>query len=173
MKLLTRGRSALIAFVLFDLALVLFLVDLYRVSDQRESITQLRELGVTIYPQPRVLSNFALQDQSGNNFGKSNLVDVWSLVFFGFTSCPDICPLTMVELEQFYRALDAEDAQKIQIVLATVDPARDTPQTMERYLENYHEDFIGLSGDAPELSSLAEQLYVVQSGGPKMEVPDS
>jgi|FLOH01.1.fsa_nt_gi protein SCO1 len=166
MKLTRRGKSAVIAFVLFDLALAVILLDLFQLSASREAELELRELGATIYPEPRPLSDFELRDQFGNSFTANDFLGGWSLVFFGFTSCPDICPLTMAELKQFYRALEVSETDKPRIILVTVDPARDTPEAMANYLDNYNENFIGLSGDVDSISNLATQLYVAQSGGP-------
>ena len=171
MKLTGRGKFALIAFVLFDLAMAVILLDLRALRSERASELELRELGVTVYPEPRNLQDFELQDQLGNVFTGADFVGGWNLVFFGFTSCPDICPLTMAELDKFYRSIDGNEFAKPRIILVTVDPARDTPETMANYLGNYNEDFIGLSGDAASISRLASQLYVVQSGGPDAQVP--
>ena len=86
------------------------------------------------------------------------------MLFFGFTSCPDICPLTMVELKQFYQLLkQANTAPLPQIVLVTVDPQRDTPATMASYISSFNDEFIGLGGDAQSLSALADQLYVAHT----------
>lgn len=171
MKFTRRGKLALIAFVFFDLAMAVILLDLRQLSLERETEMELRELGVTVYPEPRNLKDFELRDQFGNAFTGNDFVGGWNLVFFGFTSCPDICPLTMAELEKFYRALDVNELAKPRIILVTVDPIRDTAEKMADYLGNYNENFIGLSGDAESISALASQLYVVQSGGPYAEVP--
>lgn len=171
MKLSQRSKLALLAFLLIDLAVAVILVDLRQLSLTHDTEQELRNLGATIYPEPRNLSDFELQDQFGNAFTKDDFIGSWNLVFFGFTSCPDICPLTMAELEKFYRLVDVNEFGKPRIILVTVDPTRDTPETMADYLGNYHEDFIGLSGDADSISQLATQLYVVQSGGPDAEVP--
>ena len=171
MKLTGRGKLALITFVLFDLAIAVILLDLRTLRAERATEVELRELGVTVYPEPRSLTEFALQDQFGDPFTTSDFLGGWNLVFFGFTSCPDICPLTMAELQKFYQSIDVNEFGKPRIILVTVDPARDTPETMANYLGNYNEDFIGLSGDAASISRLATQLYVVQSGGPDAEVP--
>ncbi|PCJ24302.1 MAG: hypothetical protein COA96_09915 [SAR86 cluster bacterium] len=172
MKLTRRAKGALIAFVLFDLALLVFMLDLFQLRAAHESELALRELGVTIFPEPRSLTDFKLQDHHGNAFTREDFIGSWNLVFFGFTSCPDICPLTMAELKQFYEALDVAEEDIPQIILVTVDPARDTAEMMTSYLSKYNEDFIGLNGDAESISILAKQLYVVHSvdlGGETVE----
>ncbi|MDA1370893.1 MAG: SCO family protein [Proteobacteria bacterium] len=162
MQLSGNLKLGLIAFLLADLLLVAIFVSAYLIRSERQEALELRELGVTIFPQPRPVEAFELVDQYGGAFTLHNLQERWSLLFFGFTSCPDICPLTLAELGQFY-ALQQENgsANLPQVVLVTVDPERDNPATMALYLESFHEDFIGLSGDKEALSALAEQMYVV------------
>jgi protein SCO1 len=161
MKLSLRGKIALASFVLFDLFLAAYLFNLYGVSKQRDEIATLREIGVSIYPDQRKLSDFSLVDQNGAAFSNANLDGRWSLIFFGFTSCPDICPLTMTELEQFYRSLEASERQDLSIILVSVDPTRDGPAEMDEYIKKYHEDFFGLTGDFEVISALADDLFVV------------
>jgi protein SCO1/2 len=74
-------------------------------------------------------------------------------VFFGYTSCPDICPTTMAELKQ---ALDGvgEKADQVQVLFVTVDPQRDTPERMQEYVNHFRPDFIGLSGSEAELAKV-------------------
>lgn len=80
------------------------------------------------------------------------------VVFFGFTHCPDICPLTMARLANIYRELG--EPAEVQVVLITVDPARDTPEVMQRYAEQFHPGFVGLSGTAEEIANAARAFFV-------------
>ncbi len=163
MQLSQNRKTAFIAFIVFDILVVVFFVYLFLLRGERQSEAELREIGVTVYPEARVLSDFQLIDEQGDAFTKSDLQGHWNLMFFGFTHCPDICPLTMAELKQFYQAFEVDDKQKPRIVLVTVDPERDSPDTMKAYVDNYDEDFIGLSGDAQVIAHLASELYVVYS----------
>ncbi|MEX0965079.1 MAG: SCO family protein [Pseudohongiellaceae bacterium] len=156
-------KSALIAFLAVDALIVVVLVILFQLRGDRQSEAQLREIGVTIYPEARGLSDFRLLDQDGEFFTKSDFQGHWNLVFFGFTHCPDICPLTMAELRQFYEGLDFDQVEKPRVFLVTVDPRRDNPESMAAYLQNYHADFIGLSGDPAQIAQLASELYVTYS----------
>jgi len=165
---LTRNiKLVLLAFAAINLALVVVFVSLLTIQSNRQLTRELRDLGATIYQQPRQLDRFELVDQHGSIFSSDRLRDRWSLLFFGFTSCPDICPLTMAELKQFYQLLkQAKTAPLPQIVLVTVDPQRDTPATMASYISSFNDEFIGLSGDAQSLSALAAQLYVAHTASP-------
>ncbi len=161
MKLSLPGKIALAAFLLFDLFLAYYLFNLYGLSSERDTLLELREIGVSIYPDQRRLTDFNLLDQTGQEFSNSDLDNRWSLIYFGFTECPDICPLTMAELEQFYVALDENEREDLSIILVTVDPRRDSPEEMAEYVGRFHEDFHGLTGDFDIISALADDLFVV------------
>jgi protein SCO1/2 len=165
MQFAGKSKVALIAFLVFDVFLIAFFVYLYQLRDERQSASDLREIGVTIYPQARAISDFQLIDQHGEVFTKNDFNGHWNLVFFGFTNCPDICPLAMAELKQFYEALEVGVDEKPKIFLVTVDPERDNPDSMKAYVGKYNDDFIGLSGDAETISRLATELYVVYGNG--------
>ena len=80
------------------------------------------------------------------------------LVFFGYTNCPDICPLTMAQLAQVYR--DLGEPQGVQVVMVTVDPERDTPERVAQYAESFHPDFVGLSGTADAVNQAERAFFV-------------
>ncbi len=164
MQLSKSAKLGLWAFLAVDLILVLVFAALLLARQERQQASELRELGVSNYPQPVELADFLLMNERGQAFTNEDLLGRWSLIFFGFTSCPDICPLTMTELAQFRRTLDQQQLAPVpQVILATLDPDRDTPAAMASYLDDYHPDFIGLSGDMQELNKLAQALYVAYS----------
>ncbi|PCI74741.1 MAG: hypothetical protein COB20_14690 [SAR86 cluster bacterium] len=160
MQLTLKRKTAFIAFLAFDVLVVIALIVLFLLRSERQNEAELREIGVTIYPEVRTLSDFRLLDQQGEFFTKADFQGHWNLVFFGFTHCPDICPLTMAELGQFYAGLDFSQDVKPRVFLVTVDPGQDNPESMAAYLANYSEEFIGLSGDPGQIAQLAAELYV-------------
>jgi protein SCO1 len=160
MQLTLQRKTALYAFLAFDALVVVALVVLFQLREERQAEIDLREIGVTVYPEARKLSDFQLLDQRGEFFRKADFQGHWDLVFFGFTNCPDICPLTMAELRQFYAGLDFAADIKPRVFLVTVDPGQDTPESMAAYLENYNPEFVGLSGDPEQIAQLAAELYV-------------
>lgn len=169
MTLSQNAKIGLVVFVVFDALLAIALVSLYLARSERELLTELREIGVTVYPQPIQLSEFELTDQFGNPFTEENLSGYWSILFLGYTNCPDICPLTMAELKQFYQRLDdPEIKDDLRIVLVSVDAERDTPETMANYVNSFNREFIGLSGDYDSISKLASQVFVAHSVAGKM-----
>jgi protein SCO1/2 len=170
MQLTQKRKTAFIAFLALDALVVIALIALFLIRGERESEAALREIGVTIYPEVRALSDFRLLDQQGEFFTKADFQGHWNLVFFGFTHCPDICPLTMAELSQFYASLDFSEDEKPRVLLVTVDPGQDDPESMAAYLANYNEEFIGLSGDPGQIAQLAAELYVGYGDAIKTEV---
>jgi protein SCO1/2 len=81
-------------------------------------------------------------------------------VFFGFTHCPDVCPTTLAEMSTVMREL-GPDGQKVQVLFITVDPERDTPQVLQKYVPSFHPGFLGLYGDADALARTAREFKIV------------
>ena len=102
---------------------------------------QLSENGLFVYDVPRSIQDFSLQDHNGQPFTKASLTGKWSLIFFGYTYCPDICPLTLASIRQFEGLLqETEAADAVQVVMVTVDPERDTPEKLGAYVKYFGED---------------------------------
>ena len=163
--LLSRSaKTALIAFVVFDLLVGAWFARLYFLRSEVTEINELREMGATRYPQARPIANFQLQNQRGENFTQQDLLNRWSLVFFGFTSCPDVCPLTMTELSEFYGDYKALGATELpQVVFITVDPERDGVNEIAEYMERFDEDFVGLAGNPQAIADVAAEFFVAYS----------
>lgn len=86
-----------------------------------------------------------------------------TVLFFGFTNCPDVCPLT---LSKFSRVLDGmDDADAVRVLFVSVDPERDTPEVLRRYAGAFGEQFVGLRGDIPTLRDLVKRYRVTFSHG--------
>jgi protein SCO1/2 len=92
-----------------------------------------------------------LTRSDGSSFQLSEMRGNLVLLFFGYTSCPDVCPTTMAELKSALEQLGAEKAQHVKVVFVTVDPQRDTPQRVQEYVNHFNKEFIGLSGAETEL----------------------
>jgi protein SCO1/2 len=103
--------------------------------------------------------DFMLTDQNGTAFTQDDLTGKFSLIYFGFTYCPDVCP---AELGKMTAALEGlgDRAEKVRPVFITVDPERDDPETIKKYLDFFHEDFVGLTG-TPEQIRRAADAYKV------------
>jgi protein SCO1 len=120
------------------------------------------ELATGTYLAPaRAVPDFSLIDQRGAPFGPRNLDGHWSLMFFGYTNCPDFCPTTLVTLAAMEKNLRAARATPPQVVFVSVDAQRDTPQQLAKYVPYFDPTFIGVTAsDQPTLEALARKLGV-------------
>ena len=107
----------------------------------------------TSLPQARVLPEFSLVDTQGNAASPAALRGHPTLVFFGFTYCPDVCPTTLALLASVQKQAAQRDRElgDLKIALISVDPERDTPQQLGSYIASFRGDFIGLTGSASEI----------------------
>lgn len=151
---LTVGSIVFIMVVFFGLFLNKML------SPRVLGFEELRHNNIIIFEQPREIKSFSLLDQHGQPATKDILKNKISFVFFGFTHCPDVCPATLAELSRAYNELSEEHQQDVQIVLVSLDPARDTPEKLKTYVEYFHEDTLGLTGEFPSIMSLAKNVNI-------------
>jgi protein SCO1/2 len=115
----------------------------------------------TLLSEPRALPALALVDQDGHALGTDFFKGHWTIVFFGFTSCPDICPTTLATLAQATRQLaDLPAAERPRVLLVTVDPERDDPARMSAYVRFYDPAFQGATGTAAAVSAAAAAFGV-------------
>lgn len=112
----------------------------------------------TWLPRPRTLAEFHLQDLTGRDFAPDNLRGHPTLLFFGFTNCPDVCPTTLAILSQVQRQAPLAGAQ---VVFVSVDPERDTSAALKAYLGAFSGQFIGLRGDRAALAPLLRSLNAI------------
>ena len=158
------NRNVWALFALLNVLLLALIVLLLQYRAGLADLETLEQLGAAVYPQPMTLDTVELTDQHGDPFNLDNLHGSWNLVFFGFSNCPDVCPLTLAQLEDFYRSRPEPPQAPVQVVFVSVDPA-DTPATIGDYLAGFHTDFIGLSGSEEAVAGFAGQLFVNTGGG--------
>jgi protein SCO1/2 len=115
---------------------------------------------MTLFPDPKPLTAFALTDHQNRVFDLASLKSKWSFLFFGFTHCPDICPTTLAILARARDniAKSAVGAEDIQIVFISVDPNRDTASKLKQYVDYFDTTFLGVTGDDAQIGNLAGQL---------------
>ena len=119
---------------------------------------------VLVLDAPRPVPDLALLDHHGRPFDRSRLAGRWSVLFFGFTRCPDICPTTLIALAGASGYLDDLPAgQQPQVVFVSVDPMRDDPETLARYVPHFDPDFTGVTGELPAVQTLTGSLGVAVS----------
>jgi protein SCO1/2 len=122
--------------------------------------TVLLDAGIVLLPQSRSLPELELTNQDGQTVVADQLKDQWSVLFFGYTFCPDICPATLAQLRQLQGQLPAETLSKLRIVLVTVDPNRDTPEQLKKYLDYFDAGFIGLTAEEATIQKLANAVSI-------------
>ncbi|MBA6263512.1 SCO family protein [Colwellia sp. Bg11-12] len=124
------------------------------------------------YQQAREIKPFQLTDHHNQAFTKENLANKWSWVFFGYTSCPDVCPTTLQELNFVYDDLKAIN-KETQVLLVSVDPSRDTPEKLAQYIAYFNEEFIALTADHGVLFPFARNLGLMYAiNGPEGDTAD-
>ena len=119
---------------------------------------QLKDLGLYLIEPARDLGSFNLIDSNEKEFLPQDFEGKWNVLFFGFTFCPDICPITMSMLSRIEKEIDSQELDKIRIFLVTVDPGRDNPNQLKIYLKNFSENFTGLTGGLDQIYNFATRV---------------
>ena len=121
---------------------------------QTQSATQLPEL--------RPLAPFSLVDQLGETYDNNRLLGQWTLLSFGYTHCPDICPTTLAEMARMKQSLDSLGMQTpYEIGFVSVDPERDTPERLAEYVAYFDPEFFGVTGSPEALTALTRPLGIM------------
>jgi protein SCO1 len=135
----------------------------------RHSMAPADLLTGTYIAPARALPDFSLIDQQGRAFGPERLKGRWSLVFFGYTNCPDFCPTTLTTLAGLDKRLRAARAAvRPQVIFVSVDAKRDTPAQLAKYVPYFDPEFIGVTAvDQRTIESFAAQLGVAVALTPR------
>jgi protein SCO1/2 len=125
---------------------------------------------VRLFPEPRVLPPFALQQSDGTQLVPGELNGHWTLVFLGFTHCPDVCPMTLAELARAQAEWESlADGVRPRVLFVSVDPERDTPDRIGEYAHHFHRDTLAATADIPALEAFARSLSLVFMKAPVAE----
>ena len=148
----------IIIFIVTVLALFINKLTTPRVLSTNELLIN----GLFLYEKPKEISDFIFFTANGAEFKKSNLKGKWTLMYFGFTRCPDECPTTMYQMSKLVKVLREKEfpLEDKQWVLVSIDPERDSPNDIDKYAKGFDQDFIGVVNSRPMLLSLATQLSV-------------
>lgn len=120
--------------------------------------TEMQVNGLYIFDVPRDPGSFELVDHRGTRFDQAALTGHWTLLFFGFTHCPDICPTTMSLLARLVAELETTEAADTRVVMVTVDPARDTPEVLAAYVPYFDAAFTGVTGEFIDVLGFARSF---------------
>ncbi|MFQ3234755.1 MAG: protein SCO1/2 [Paraglaciecola sp.] len=128
---------------------------------------------ISLYPEPRALPDFVLMDHDGQALQAEDFQQQWTLVFVGYTFCPDICPTTMAELTSIYPALQQlSSTYPIRVMFISVDPARDTTERLAEYVNFFHPKFIAASGEHAQLFPLVRAMGMMYSMSESTDNPN-
>lgn len=164
-----RGNTwILLAIALLSLALGMWLARQQAARPAAAPLSADLDLAATVLPTPKPLPPFTLTDHHGQPFTLDRLAGKWTFLFFGYTYCPDVCPTTLAVLD----AVDARLAEQpryranTQMVFVSVDPERDSPERLARYMPYFNESFIGVTGSPEQIKALADPLGVLYMRSP-------
>ena len=127
---------------------------------------QLRVNGAIVLDKPRIFSDFELTDHRGEVFNIDRFRDTWTIVFFGFTNCPDICPTTLAVLNDTYSKMKESEKEKLQVVMISLDPERDTVEALADYVPYFNEQFIGVTGNKHLIRRLTAEINIAYNKVP-------
>lgn len=137
--------------------LVIVVLSLFLSACSSENDPQ--NLNALVYENAKSLSDFTLKNQHGEPVTKAQFKGQWNLVFLGYTSCPDICPLTLAKLNAVYKEL--EDDYPLQIWFVSVDPNRDTAEKRKQYIDYFNPNFLAVSGEHKDLFPVVRELGLI------------
>ncbi|MAK89734.1 MAG: SCO family protein [Oceanospirillaceae bacterium] len=118
----------------------------------------LQQNGVVLFSRPLTVSDFTFTDENGAPITRQDLMGKKVLMFFGYTFCPDICPTTLMDLRRTWKRLPDSVKQGWQVVLVSIDPARDLPENLGPYMHYFNRDFKAMTGNPQALKTLAAEL---------------
>ncbi len=107
---------------------------------------------------------FTLTNQDGENISDTDFAGKYRIIYFGFTYCPDVCPIDLANLMNGLTLAEKEDpamAEKIQPIFISIDPERDGPEQLKQYVDNFHPRLIGLTGSVDEIAAVAKKYLII------------
>lgn len=153
-------------FVLLALAVVATILAFLKFSNEKNATntaltaSMQTQAHLAIFPQARELKPFILHKADGTLFTDQSLVGHWSLIFFGYTNCPDICPTTLATMNKVWEKLPPTMQAKAQFIFVSIDPDRDDGNKLKEYVEYFNPHFIAVTGNESQLQQLTTQLGV-------------
>lgn len=128
------------------------------------------EIAGILFNEPKAIDDFTLIHHTGEPIHREHFEGKWTFLYFGYTYCPDICPMSLAELSQMQYQLTEEGLDENNAyMLVSVDPQRDTPQRLGEYTTYFNEKFEGATGKPEELTKLAKQFGVIYMRPPGQE----
>ena len=160
---MTAQRKGILLTLATTIGIIVAVVSLFVYTMTQPRILSVKELvnnGAILYEHPLDLQPFALVDHNGKPFTDKDLAGQWTLMFFGFSHCGGFCPTTLALLNQFVQQLEPDIAANTQVIMVSVDPARDTPARLKDYMTTFNPEFVGLTGNNDAITALSKQFYI-------------
>lgn len=151
----------IIAFIVFVCAALITSLFIYHASQKNIKPVLASDIGL-IFPVPRDIKSFELVTANQQKFTEKDFYQHWTLLFFGFTHCASVCPTTLDLMNHAYKNLH-DKYPDLRIVLVSVDPERDTTESLTQYVQGFNPDFIAVSGKVQNIRKLQSQLGVYSS----------
>lgn len=146
-------------------------------SDQNaKALASLQETLKTSIALPldfKTVPDFQLLDVNAENIDQTVFDDKWSIVFFGYTHCPDVCPITLQIMKNVTSKVAEKNGEMPQIVFVSVDPVRDTSEVMKNYISFFNEEFIGITGELKDVHTMTRSLGIVASFTANKDDPEN
>ena len=160
-----RIRMTIVAIIAFILLVVYGFT--WRISQPViMSKEELQINGAIVLDKPRIFSDFELVDHRGEVFNTGRMKGIWSIVFFGFSHCPDICPTTLAMLNDTYSKLKDSEKERLQVIMISLDSERDTVEKLAEYVPYFNKEFIGVTGNKHLIRRLTAELNVAYNQVP-------
>lgn len=131
---------------------------LYRAQQSPEPL----DIGGAYFPASSPLKPFTLVDHDGEPFGPERFKGQWDVIYFGYTFCPDACPMTLSYLAKAKQLIDAQGGDdQVNYWLVSVDPQRDTPERLKEYIRHFDPTFKAATGEREQLDEVSGEMYVI------------
>ncbi|ROU06405.1 SCO family protein [Lysobacter enzymogenes] len=152
--------TAIVLVAALAAALGLWASQKYFGSAKRSHLPQTQ--AVRLFDPPRTLPAFSLRQSDGTQLIPGELKGHWTLVFLGFTHCPDVCPTTLAQMSVAQKAWEAiPESTRPRVLFVSVDPERDSPDKIGEYAHGFHKDTLAATADVPALENFAKSLSMV------------
>ena len=160
MRLTTRAGPALVRRALLSFGLAAFIASLSACGEGSSVKFKGSDISGT-----KIGGGWALTGMDGKSYTSSDFAGKVQLVFFGFTQCPDICPTALAELSEMMRTL-GNQASRVQVLMITVDPERDSPEVLRAYVSGFNASFLGLTGTPAQIKQVAASFKAYYAKAP-------
>lgn len=164
MKKQIEGNVSKTVLLLLAVVAMVFGLTFYKYTTRPSiSLEDLQKMGTVVFEIPRSFQMADLTDHNGKIYNNGSQQGQWTLMYFGYTFCPDICPITLNQLNGMDKQLKQDNinlAQQMRYVLVSVDPRRDTVEKLKGYVPYFNKDFIGVTGEIKNIHDLTVQLNI-------------